>query len=494
MVAGNHSKPRIEVGDGDLSRMTAEALSALDAANSPVRLVRHGGNPCRIEEDDLGAPSIKLLRESVAKYELADAAVFYKETKDGPKRVIPPDPVVKNVLSIPSIPLPLLTRIIQAPIFSRGGALSCRAGYDAATATYLASNGLEVPDLPECPNRTEINRAIDLLCGDLLGDFPFTSESERAHAIAMLLLPFARELVDGVTPLHLIEKPSPGTGASLMVDVITLIFLGQSAAVMTQAKNEDEMRKRITAILMTGCPMVVLDNLRYRLDSAALSAAITGPVWTDRILGYSRTTTIPNRCVWIATGNNPTLSNEVARRTIRIRLDSKIDRPWLRAGFRHDNLRTWTVAHRNDLVWAALVLIKAWISERRPPGRQPLGMFESWSTVMGGVLDVAGIPGFLANLQEMYEENDDEMHWLRSLMAVWWDEHRDRPIKVGEIHRLSIDKGLNLPIGDGTDRSQMTRLGRLLVQHRDRQVGNRRLSRGDEYQGSYLWSLCELGE
>ena len=37
-----------------------------------------------------------------------------------------------------------------------------------------------------------------------------------------MLLPFVRELIDGPTPLHLIEKPTPGTGGTLLATVAAL--------------------------------------------------------------------------------------------------------------------------------------------------------------------------------------------------------------------------------------------------------------------------------
>ena len=35
--------------------------------------------------------------------------------------------------------------------------------------------------------------------------------------------------------------------------------------------------------------------------------------------------TLPNRATWIATGNNPQLSGELTRRTVRIRVDAQLD-------------------------------------------------------------------------------------------------------------------------------------------------------------------------
>src|SRR3712207_8294493 len=56
----------------------------------------------------------------------------------------------------------------------------------------------------------------------------------------------------------------------------------------TEGRDEDEWRKRITAKLATGSPVLLIDNLRRPLDSAAVAAAITATRWEDRLLGVSQ--------------------------------------------------------------------------------------------------------------------------------------------------------------------------------------------------------------
>ena len=168
--------------------------------------------------------------------------------------------------------------------------------------------------------------------------------------MALLLLGFLRGMVDGPTPLHLIEKPTPGTGATLMVDAIATILTGAGASVMTEGRDDDEWRKRVTAKLRQVPTILLIDNLRLKLDSSAVAAALTAPFWEDRILGQSEMARLPIRCLWIATGNNPEFSNEMARRLVRIRLDANVERPWQRSDFRHPDLMTWVRANRARLV------------------------------------------------------------------------------------------------------------------------------------------------
>ena len=278
-----------------------------------------------------------------------------------------------------------------------------------------------MPAIAERPSAEQIAAARALICEDLLGDFPFVSPSEHAHAVALLLLGFVRSMIDGPTPLHLIEKPTPGTGATLMVDAIATILTGAGASVMTEGRDDEEWRKRVTAKLRQIPSIVLIDNLRQKLDSSAVAAALTAPFWEDRILGASEMARLPIRCVWIATGNNPEFSNEMARRLVRIRLDAHVERPWQRDGFRHPDLMTWVRANRARLVAACLTLCQAWIAAGRPRGTATIGSYENWAQVLGGVLEVAGIEGFLGNLDEMMEASDSEGAVWRSFVSAWWD-------------------------------------------------------------------------
>jgi putative DNA primase/helicase len=81
------------------------------------------------------------------------------------------------------------------------------------------------------PTKDEIRFALEQIC-EPLQDFPFVEDADRAHTIALFLLPFVRELIEGPTPLHLIHKPAPGTGGSLLAQAINLAATGAPLDVM----------------------------------------------------------------------------------------------------------------------------------------------------------------------------------------------------------------------------------------------------------------------
>src|SRR5262249_21724003 len=138
---------------------------------------------------------------------------------------------------------------------------------------------------------------------------------------------------------------------------------GTPSAPKTMSREEEEMRKRLTAFLVPSPVTILLDNLHGRLDSAALAAILTsGGMWEDRLLGHNKIVTVPVRAVFVVTGNNPALSNEIAGRSVLIRLDAKMEDPSTRTGFRHPQLETWVGEHRGELLWAVLTIGQAWFA------------------------------------------------------------------------------------------------------------------------------------
>jgi hypothetical protein len=480
---------------GDLDRLSNEAWAALETQNEPPFLFRFGDVVCRRERNDCGVLIVRELMVDRLRYELARLIKWYKIIQGSREDAPPPVLVCRNMLAHPQPPLPALKGIVTAPTFVGDGSLIKSPGYHAAWGLYMdLPAGLTIPDIPPRPTAEDIIRSRTLICQEWLGDFPFTGPAELAAAMALCLLPFVREMITGPTPLYLVEKPSPGTGAGLLVSVLTSLFLGREVAAMPDCRDEEEWRKRITATLVESPSFVLIDNLGQRLDSSALSSVLTTTVWRDRRLGHTETIHVPVRCAWVATGNNPALSNEMSRRTIRMRLDARMDRPWLKNGFKHPDLKDWTAAHRGELIAAVLTLVQAWVVAGRPPGAVKLGSFESWSQVLGGILSHAGVPGFLENLHELYDQSDEEGAAWRVVLEAWWAHFQDGPVGVSNVYGMLAceDPSLDLGLGDGNPASQKIRLGKRLAQMRDRQFGRWQIVHAGMKQRAVQWRLVEV--
>jgi len=183
----------------------------------------------------------------------------------------------------------------------------------------------------------------------------------------------------------------------------------------------------------------------------------------------------------------------MARRTVPIRIDPKVDRPWERKGFKHEHLLAWVDTNRAAFVWAGLVLIGNWVAQGRPAySGAVLGSFEEWSRVMGGVLQAAGVQGFLGNVGRFYDTVDLEGAVWREFTAAWWEAHQGAIVGTSELFAIAlITDGLDL--GTGNERSQRIKFGRLLGKQRDRVIGPYRVVEAGEIRRASQWQLLDIG-
>jgi len=474
------SRPAIQVNNRQLDAMLHDAWQSVFRANKgPDVFTRHQSLVQLRHRAD--GPCIEDMTQDAVVTHLAHVADWVRVTDQSTLDTLPSRDVARSMLVEPHRDLPELECVLTSPVFGESGSLIARRGYHPTDkAWYEPDADLDTPDAPDNPSPEDIAAARTLLLEDLAGDFPFVSDADRAHWLAAVILPFVRRLVTGPTPLHFVEAPCNGAGKTLLCDLVALIATGRTANAQTLPTHDDEAAKTITAELLDGKSIVLLDNQneKRKLASPPLASALTAQYWKGRLLGQSRMLTLPNHAVWLMTGNNPSMTTEMARRCLRIRIDPRRDRAWQRDAttFRHPDIKEWTVTNRGRLIHAVHVLVKAWLATGKPAGHSSMGSFEKWARVIGGILEVAGVPGFLECLDEMYRQADPEAESWHEFVAAWWDEFADTPRKVSELNSMCEQDELLTDLrGDRTVRSQEIRLGIALNTMRDRVFGDLRV-------------------
>ncbi len=505
--------PAIQLNNRQLREVRADTLTALVRGNSPPSLFVCGRQLARIVEER-GQPIIDTLNEAALSGRLTKVADFVRvkiNEKSGTvvqTKVFPALDVIRDILSLPAWPFPALDGLIACPALRPDGSIISAPGYDAATLLYhTPAPGLNVPPVADSPSAADAQKARMWLHEEVLSDFPWVSDADLANYLALLITPIVRPAIRGQVPLCLLDKPTPGSGASLLSDLVSLVALGQTAAKMTAPEgmdNENEWRKRITAALTDGPALIVIDNLDDALASSALSAALTTSRWKDRILGQSRMITLPVRCTWAATGNNIRLRGDIARRSYRVRIDAALEQPWTRKNFRHPNLTDWVTEHRGELLAAVLTMARAWYVAGQPEASErmrTIGSFEQWQTTVGGILAFAGVSSFLGNQDSVTEALDESVREWRAFFRAWHDLHGEKLMTVRELTHLSaalphlLDAMPDSVAFDCTKLdSSRIRLGKALQKHQDRMFGGYRLTRevSDAHANAATWRIARV--
>ncbi len=423
-VEGSGEVPIIRANDRLPGEIADDALSALIEANDPPTLFVRAGKLTRVREDENGRPIIEMLSDAHLRERLGRVR-FVNQSKKGSITIQTPMSVVQDLRARPSWPLPPLEAITESPTLRRNGSILSEPGYDPDTRLiYHPAKGFIMPSVPDSPSRADVEHALVTLI-DVLGDFPFLDQASRANTLALILTPIIRPHID-LAPLALIDAPQAGTGKGLLTDVVSIIATGRPAAKGSAPREDDELEKRITALLSEGSTFVVFDDLAHTLRSSVLANALTASEWKGRILGRSEMIAVPQRATWVVTGNNIQLAGDIPRRCFHIRLDAKTSQPFRRDDFKHANLVGYVKENRGALLAALLILARSWHCAGCPPSAvKPLGSFEGFTRIIGGVLQHAGIPGFLDNADRLYEQADDESaEWegfLRACIEVFGD-------------------------------------------------------------------------
>lgn len=353
--------------------------------------------------------------------------------------------------------LPALSRVVTTPFFASDGTLVSTPGYHAGAEVYLSPNGLQVTGVSPHPAADEANAAARYIVEEVLADFPLGGLSRAeimeqaftgtgvpavANVLAMILLPFVRDMIRGATPLHLVNKPAPGTGAGYLVACSTIIPTGFEAPAMTMPPGKDELAKTLFAALIAGGTHLFFDNVNHEMDSAELASVATAPEegYEARVLGKSQKVTVKIKQVLIIAANTLSMSEELLRRGILIDMDARMPHPDLRdpEKFRHRDIRGWCRDNRAELVRCCLTIIQHWVAEGQEPGKYTLASFENWAEIMGGILDTAGVRGFMGNAAALKDDlangEADAMGEVFQAIAEAFHSHT----KLGNDPRLYI--------------------------------------------------------
>ena len=445
----NPSLPQIIIDDIQLGDLTAQAMAALNRANSPPQLFVRSGTPCRVVCTETGEPGIDPLDKVKVRSRLTDVATFFNVNKQGNLvGTNPPLYLAENVLAQGAWPFPPLIGIARSPILRHDGTICTTPGYDAESRLcYSPAPGLVVPPIPDSPTPEQVEAAVNMLV-DLIAEFPFADSSGLANSLSILFSVLMRPVISGHVPLAIVDAPVQGTGKSLMISALAIVAVGSVAGEsIPDDQNDDEWRKKITSILLKAPPFVLLDNIpdNTTINAPPMAAMLTNHQWSDRLLGGNNNVQLPARTVWVATGNNLRVAGDMPRRCYTVRMDANVEEPWHRTGFTHSDLEQYALANRGPLLAAAFTVIRAWYAAGQPKADVPiLGSFQGWADIVGSVMAHAGITGFLANLDDTRSVQDEDTLQWKAFFAGWWDHFHSLPVTTDEIaQRILSNDGLS---------------------------------------------------
>lgn len=412
------AQPQISIGVDipDMSRQGMDAVAKAERRSlyrRGYRLVYVSFNeklPGLLPRDE-DRPMIVPATPGVVRGELSMAARWHRRNRDGdvvPKK--PPQDVTTYITDIGEwSQLPYLEGLVSGPFLRMDGTICPGGGYDESTGLYSVGRPMQGEVIPLAQALAEL--------GEVFYDFPFKNtieEGGQGHysaALAAILTGAARYAFKGPSPLFLIDANTRGAGKTLLANVIgNIISLGGVVGAGIGHDNEED-RKQITSLAMDGAQTILVDNITGKFGTSKLCEALSlhNGIWSDRVLGKNKTWSGAFRPVWLGTGNNVQPRPDVERRVCYCRLESPLEKPELRTGFKYPSLMGYVIENRDRLFLCALSILKHFWDAGKPgaKGLPAWGGFEDWSELIRGAVVWCGFPDPVQTRAELALSDED---------------------------------------------------------------------------------------
>ncbi|WP_417259105.1 hypothetical protein [Celeribacter sp.] len=395
--------------------------------------------------------------------------------------------------------LPKLAAVVDHPVLRPDGTLIEKAGYDAATGIYVR-NG--VARFSKIETEFDPGRLKELV-ETCLGPFRRYSFADhrkgRTAMLAAVLTAVLRPAME-TAPMIAVTSPEIGVGKSFIAQALGVIATGDLPKMKSvERSSSTEMRKLLFADLLEQNPVMVYDNMDGTFRNEVLTSFITTPVWSDRVLGESRTGgSIRNTALLVTNGVNMSFPRGMSRRYLLIDLRPPCENH-ITADFGFTP-QGEAKLFRPEIVAAALGIAMAARPDK--PFNGTLGSFETWTRLvrdpivrlMKAVPDLGLFDPLDLFKDAMSNAVDDEIY--RTFLTALFDVIGGEDFEANDA-RLAINESVELgelirEISDSdptlTNRSVAAILGKL----RGLDLNGVRLT-SKKRAGRNLWKIEGLG-
>ena len=489
------SRPEIRITTAE-KEVNDQAVAALATDPDIYRLgfvlatiLQEGDAPRGVEYKDGPPPQISPIEPATLRERMAQSANWIGMKARGDQvELVPRHPPIWSVNAVHKrrnlAGIRPIVGVIETATIRRDGSILIVPGYDAATRLYLHPN-VQIDAIPDRPSLQDARVALATI-DDLIADFPFRNESHKLIWLIGLFTVLARASFDGPAPLIAFDGNCPGSGKSKLADLIATVASGRRMprSIWPSGHHADEeVRKRITSMALAGERFTLLDNVDSPLGGGPLDAALTSDTWKDRALGSNTMTPeLPLLMVWFASGNNIQFRGDFIRRALPCRLESPLENPEERTGFKYPDLLGHALTVRGPIIRSALIIIRAYQIAGRPAIVSPLGSFEGWSRAIADpVAWITGVDPFEVRTEV---KASDQGSQLRGALVQGWSElpGADNGLTVADALKLLRDdkdclhygtlRSALMEMSDKADLPSAKSIGRILKTTQGRILGD----------------------
>lgn len=355
-------------------------------------IITEGGDAHSVQMDGVRVPRRALVFSradaGLVKYEADKRALFWKDDGRSRKlvpRACPPDFAAGILDGAHDSGWRFCAGISRVPLIRPDGSITAVPGFDPASELILDLGALAL-DVPDRPTRREAEKALSRLLRPFRGyDGAVSTPLLATAALTALARPSM-----ALAPAIFLDGNSPGVGKGKLARALAVLGTGLPPAAITEGSGGDELEKRLATAIISGVPVLTLDNLTRDLASSTLESLLTEEFVLIRILGTTEQVKTRCRALVTITANNLTVRSDLLRRVLPVRIEVPNEHPERRR-FDFDVVDE-ALRERPALLSAGFTILRAWLQakaagEAGEAGGKALGSFEEWAGLVAGAVE-----------------------------------------------------------------------------------------------------------
>lgn len=265
-----------------------------------------------------------------------------------------------------------LSGIIEHPFVDNKFNIVQKTGYNKQTGLYTVLHRKLKLQL------INPKTAYKYLAEEVLAEFPFQTELDRATAIAAFLTCVQRPMITGDDgfPGFGIVSPIQSSGKTTLAKLISYSVYNRPMAATNFTTDDVELSKHLLAILKEGHSCVLFDNITQgtEVKSNVLAKIMSSDTYAGRILGDTKTVEVPASVIWLFTGNGIYFVGDFATRIYPINLNAKMENPESRI-FKRGDIGSWAMDNRKKILSAIISIV---LAGKNPKPLKTGSRFKNW--------------------------------------------------------------------------------------------------------------------
>lgn len=434
-------KPQIRIHQGELHTMVDAVCQVLADDDT---LYQMGGVLVQTKHDQESI-NIQVMNQSMLMLTVSQLMLFSKYDGRSKKwvRSDPPSRVVTSVYDAKELNhVKTLNGIARQPYYREdNGELVRTAGFNAQTGIYGDFKS-ENFDLPE-PTLENAQAALGQIL-ELLSEFEFAAEVDKAAAVSMLLTAVTRPSLN-FAPGYLAKAPMSGSGKSYLCLIAWGLATPESRQPSSYPKTAEEASKTLLSLLLQMPPVIEFDDMDEDIKPhSIMKQVLTSEFVTNRILGQSKTATVSTRTLFMFSGNNVDPVRDLRRRIITINLQRTEENP-ITVVYQNNPVDV-VKKNRARIIVHILTIIEAW-KHAGCPRTSPLNIVTydgAWSDYCRHPLVWLGLSDPAEALIEQVT-HDPDLEILGDLLTAWYDVHKSACVTL---RRVTADLTQHMVLGD----------------------------------------------